>query len=181
MAVHVALEIDRDSTTDYLIFCSQHGEVVRSETLIECIAKGIELSPTDFSLSVHNTAAGTYTNIRNSTLPSTSIASGATTFASGWLEAEAYLFEHRSGRALLVDHDDSIPEPYRPFVPCDRNQYALAMILRASHDDSGVRLDLIAPSVAEEQAAGPHFLSWWLSEQPSLTLSAERQGFRWTR
>jgi hypothetical protein len=181
MGVQTALEIGRDVQVDYLVFCSQHGEVARSEALLESIMDGAELSPTDFSLSVHNTAAGLYSIIKNHTVPSTSMASGASSFAMGWLEAEAYIHANGPARVLLVTHDNVLPDIYRPYVERGCRPYALAVLLARGDARSGALLSVHEPAHAEDRSIGPLFLAWWLSQRPALTVVAERQEFRWTR
>ena len=67
MAVQVALQTAGDERPDFLIFCSRHGELVRTRELLGSVVGGSELSPTGFSQSVHNTSAGLYTIIAKST------------------------------------------------------------------------------------------------------------------
>ena len=81
----------QDQTIDYSIFCSQHGELVRTREILKSISEGVEISPAAFAQSVHNTGSGLYTIIAKSNAPSTSITSGANTFAYAWVEAQAYL------------------------------------------------------------------------------------------
>lgn len=179
--VYTALKIDGDVSIDYAVFASQHGEVERSQTLIDQLANHSELSPTDFSLSVHNTAAGMYSIIKGSTLPSTSIASGASSFASGWLEAEAYLHENRTGRVLLVNHDGSLPELYREYLNFEHSPFALALLVRLADAGNGVTLEVAPTAQSDNVPIGPEFLRWWLSPQKSIKLKAESQSFEWSR
>ena len=87
MAVQTALEATQNAKPDYLVFCSQHGELARTRELLAAIVAGGELSPTSFSQSVHNASAGLYTIITASRAPAMSLAAGAGTFAYGWIEA----------------------------------------------------------------------------------------------
>jgi hypothetical protein len=84
MAVQTALEASRSFEPDFLVFCSQHGELARTRDLLAAIVARGDLSPTSFSQSVHNASAGLYTIIAGSRAPSTSLAAGAGTFAYGW-------------------------------------------------------------------------------------------------
>ena len=60
LAVQIALEAAGDSKPDFLVFCSQHGDLTRLREMLRDIASGVELSPTAFSQSVHNASAGLY-------------------------------------------------------------------------------------------------------------------------
>ena len=115
MAVQVALEATGDERADFLVFCSQHGELSRTRELLGSIVGGSELSPAGFSQSVHNTSAGLYTIIKQSDVPATSLAAGAGTFAYGWLEAESFLVTNPGKTVLLVSYDEVLPVEYEPY------------------------------------------------------------------
>jgi len=51
MALAAALDVIPDEAVDYSIFCSQHGEIVRTSSLLLSMTQGIELSPTAFAQS----------------------------------------------------------------------------------------------------------------------------------
>ena len=52
------------ATTIPTVFCSRHGEVSRALALLSDLARGEALSPTAFSMSVHNATAGLLTIAR---------------------------------------------------------------------------------------------------------------------
>lgn len=74
MAVQTALEVTESERPDFLVFCSQHGELSRTRELLTSIVERTELSPTSFSQSVHNASAGLYTIVTSSGAPATSLA-----------------------------------------------------------------------------------------------------------
>lgn len=180
VAVGVGLRASSDVRADFLVFCSQHGELVRSRELLGSIADGMELSPTAFSQSVHNTSAGLYTIISQSRVPATALASGASTFAYGWLEAEAYLVENPDARVLLVSYDDLLPTEYQPYSKQKQCLYGLALMLCAAFDD-GVELEKIEAETDEELPMAPLFMAWWLSTEPATRITADGQGWAWSR
>jgi hypothetical protein len=132
MAVQTALEATQSAKADFLVFCSQHGELARTRDLLAAIVTNGDLSPTSFSQSVHNASAGLYTIITASQAPATSLAAGAGTFAYGWLEAEAYLAASAAKRALLVSYDEPLPQEYRPYSRQQQRPHALALLLGAA-------------------------------------------------
>ena len=137
MALAAALDVISDEAVDYWIFCSQHGEIVRTSALLLSMTQGIELSPTAFAQSVHNTASGLFTVIAKTNMPSSSIASGANTFAYGWMDAQAYLARNPKDRVLLVDFDEVIPDEYQTYSNQMISDHALALVLRVA-DEGGV-------------------------------------------
>jgi len=124
MALAAALNVVASESVDYSIFCSQHGEIVRTRNILSSISRGSEISPAAFSQSVHNTSSGLFTIIAATNAPSTSMASGANSFAYGWMEAQAYLACNPMHRVMLVDFDEVIPDEYQRnecVVDCDRS------------------------------------------------------------
>ncbi len=109
MALSMAIEVMANRPVDYSIFCSQHGEIVRTTEILASTAHSTEISPTAFSQSVHNTASGIFTIISDSHAASTSVAAGMATFCAGWLEAQAHLASRPGDRILLVDFDEVLP------------------------------------------------------------------------
>jgi hypothetical protein len=180
MALSAALETAGEDRIDYSIFCSQHGEIVRTRQILSSISKGAEISPTAFAQSVHNTSSGLYTIITGSNHASTSIASGANSFAHAWLEAQCYLQMHPDHRVLLVDFDEVIPAEYQQYtqqVDCD---HALALLLRAA-DGRGIDLSHDLAATDEPLPHGPLFLAWLQSGEDAVSLGADGQGWQWAR
>jgi beta-ketoacyl synthase-like protein len=180
MAVQIALEARGAAAADSLVFCSQHGELARTRELLRDLANGVELSPTAFSQSVHNTSAGLYTIIAQSRAPASSLASGASTFAYGWLEAEGLLLDKPESRALLVSYDEALPEEYEPFSSAAQCTYALGLLLRA-RGGSGVTLQSADAEDDEALPLAPLFMAWALSAQREMRVTAEGQGWVWSR
>ncbi len=180
LAVQVALEASRRATPDFLVFASQHGELARTRELLSSLVAGTELSPASFSQSVHNTSAGLYTIAAKSRAPASSIAAGASTFAYGWIEAEAYLAANRGRRALLVTYDEPLSPEYRPYSPQTPCMYAAAFLLRPA-ERNGVVLEDAEPGAEEALPLAPQFAAWWSTGEPSLTLTADGRGWQWRR
>lgn len=180
LAVQVALEAVVDSTPDFLVFCSQHGDMTRLREMLRDLAARAELSPTAFSQSVHNASAGLFTIIAQSSAPMISLASGGSTFASGWLEAEGFLVEHPDAHVLLVTYDEPLPQEYASFSPQTQCHHALALLLR-KHSERGL---VLQPTVAEQDEPlplAPLFIAWATSDQPTLRVTADGQGWVWSR
>lgn len=180
MALSTAIEVLADQSVDCSVFCSQHGEIVRTTEILSSMVRGVEISPTAFSQSVHNTGSGMFTIISGSHAPSTSIAAGAATFAAGWLEVQAHLASRPDDRVLLVDCDEALPEVYRRYSRQVQSDHVLALIL-GSNRHNGIALRQTAPGKADLLPLGPQFLAWLQSEESELFLTAEEQGWLWSR
>ena len=182
LAVQAALRTTRGGAQpDFMVFCSQHGELVRTRDLLRAIVAGEELSPAAFSQSVHNTGAGLYSIAAQSRAPASSVASGPGTFAYGWLEAEGYLVENSAQRALLVCCEDPLPEEYRPFSKQVQCTYAVGLLLKLA-SGGGIGLELSSSDDADDALPfAPRFLAWWLGSAPALAMTADRQRWIWSR
>lgn len=177
MALEVATEIS--DAADYFVFCSRHGEIQRTASILDDLARGIEPSPTDFAMSVHNTSAGLYSVARQFRAPSTSLCAGELTFIAGWIEAGAWLSAHSGHSVLLVMFDERLPPLLRGDVPHSTRDYAMALLL--SGGDAGILLETGGDSRGPTHTIGPHFLSWCLSGKREFNVSVEGQGWRWRR
>jgi hypothetical protein len=180
LAVQIGLEAADGSTPDFLVFCSQHGELTRLREMLRDIVRGVELSPTAFSQSVHNASAGLYTIIAGSSAPMISLASGASTFASGWLEAEGFLVEHPEAQVLLVTYDEPLPAEYAGYSPQTQCQYALGLLLR-NGGDRGLILREAPAERDEPLPLAPLFIAWAVSDDSALRVTADGQGWIWSR
>lgn len=180
MAVQTALEATQTARPDFLVFCSQHGELARTRELLAAIVSRVELSPTSFSQSVHNASAGLFTIITASHAPATSLAAGAGTFAYGWIEAETFAAVHPGKQVLLVCYDEALSSEYRPYSRQEQRSYALALLLRETAH-GGFTLDSSEPAAEESAPVAPLFMSWALSDAPVFSITAGGQGWTWVR
>jgi hypothetical protein len=180
MAVQTALEVSQAARPDFLVFCSQHGELSRTRELLRSIVAGSELSPTSFSQSVHNASAGLYTIVASSGAPATSLAAGAGTFAYGWIEAESFLAAQPAKQCLLVSYDEPLPPEYRPYTRQEQRPHAVALLLRAAAA-GGFVLEQGEPEAEEPAPLAPLFMAWALSAEPAFHVTAGGQGWTWRR
>lgn len=180
LAVQIGLETAGDSVPDFLVFCSQHGDLGRLREMLGSIAAGAELSPTAFSQSVHNASAGLYSIIARSRAPIMALASGASTFPSAWLEAEGYLLAHPEAQVLLVSYDDPLPPEYRPYSRSAHCGHGLGLLLRAAAQ-GGFLLEPAAAERDEPLPLAPLFIAWTRSAAPALRVTADGRGWLWSR
>ena len=64
MAMHTSLscldKVNFSADKVYTVFASQHGEIGRTTSIVNDIVDGHDVSPKDFSLSVHNSSLGLF-------------------------------------------------------------------------------------------------------------------------
>lgn len=155
-----------------LVFVSRHGETPRNFELLSDLAREQALSPTQFSLSVHNAIIGLWSIMRSDPSEMTALAATRDGLEQGMLEASLLLAEGHP-QVLLVVAEDAQPEPYRPWIDDAPFPHALALRLTAGRDWSLSRQDADAE---QPQQAWPPAL------QLVTALSGRRQaapGRRW--
>jgi len=110
------------------VFTSSTGDPVNCHLLCEALATPERLvSPTRFTNSVHNAAAGYWHIATQSRQPSTSLAAYDASFAAGLLEAALQCLSAQAP-VLLVACDVPYPEPLHALRPV-ADTFAVALVL----------------------------------------------------
>lgn len=129
------------------VFSSSTGEPLNCHLLCEALALPERLvSPTRFTNSVHNAAAGYWHIATRSRAPSTSLAAFDASFGAGLLEAAVMC--HSSGApVLLVACDVPYPEPLHALRPIS-DVFAVALLLLPVPQGRGMGLEVQAQQPA---------------------------------
>jgi len=181
-AVECGLALLARQKADAIVFTSRHGELERNLRILNTLADQQSMSPTDFAMSVHNSAVGSLTIAAKAPLVSTSIAAGMDSFQQGLIEVSAL---HQAGyqQVLLVDFDGIVPDYYLPWLADQRVNfpYAVALLLRA-----GEQLYCTGCKGEEKRAEtllpqSLRFLQQWLAASPTFSLAGERLTWHWER
>ena len=110
------------------VFTSSSGDPLNCHLLCEALAQAQRLvSPTRFTNSVHNVAAGYWHIALQSRAPSTSLAAYDASFAAGLLEATVQCLAAQAP-VLLVACDVPYPEPLHALRPL-ADVFAVALVL----------------------------------------------------
>lgn len=133
------------------IFASRHGDTPLSLSLLEGIARAEPMSPTRFSLAVHNSVSGLFSIVRKDTSAVTAIASMRGLVLQTLFEALGQL--QSSDRLLCVLYDIPLPDFYQArseeaAVPFP---WAVAMIL-GKHAGQTYRLESINRATSRSEA-----------------------------
>jgi hypothetical protein len=122
------------------VFTSSTGDPLNCHLLCEALATVERMvSPTRFTNSVHNAAAGYWHIAAQSRQPSTSLAAFDASFAAGLLEA-AVQVHSTNAAVLLVACDVPYPQPLHALRPVD-DVMAVALVL-APASSNGRLLDI---------------------------------------
>ena len=181
-AVECGLALLSRQQVEAIVFTSRHGELERNLRILHTLADQQSMSPTDFAMSVHNSAVGSLTIAAKAPLVSTSIAAGIDSFQQGLIEVSAL---HQAGyqQVLLVDFDGVVPDYYLPWLADQHvnSPYAVALLLRP-----GEQLHCTGRAGGEERAEtrlpqSLRFLQQWLVESATFSLAGERLTWHWER
>ena len=126
--LHVANECAAGLPGVRLVLASQHGELSYTLAMLRSLAAGEPVSPTLFSLSVHNSPAGIFSILRGDRTPSSAIAAGEETLGHALLEAYCQL-DDAEEPVLMVYADAPLPEEYRGYAERPEPRRAIAVLL----------------------------------------------------
>jgi hypothetical protein len=165
-----------------IVFSSAHGETNKSLEMLKGIQKGEEVSPTAFSLSVHNAISGLFSIAYANHQEITVIAPGQDGIASAFIEALGLLQEH-SVEVLIVLYDEPLADFY-PSLPFALSAPATcALALRLSLTGDGLPMRFCRSSAQRDD--GEHalqifsFLKFLVSDDTSLALGNHRHSWEW--
>lgn len=149
MAMHTSLrclEKAHISTSESCtVFASQHGELSRTVSIIKDMVTTQEVSPKDFSLSVHNSALGLFSIFNNNQLAGTSLAAGSNTFGYALIEAYNYLQRFsvdepspnsQPQHVLVTCFDSEIAPPFNKTQKNQHPNYSLSLLLSLNGDNA---------------------------------------------
>lgn len=111
-----------------LVFVSRHGETPRTFEILSDLAAAQPLSPTQFSLSVHNAVIGLWSIMRGETSEMTALAAAGDGLEHGVMEAVTLLNEGAPA-VLLIVTEELPPKAYAPWVDDVPFPYALGLLL----------------------------------------------------
>jgi hypothetical protein len=167
------------------VFASRHGEMTRTLSILDSLTDRNEVSPADFSLSVHNALVGLLSIHTRNTLGHTALAAGPDTFAHGFMEALACLRDE-PGRPVLYCYGDApLPGPYADFSHADKGLPLVVALLLRSAPPSEPHLTFSAePNVSgaeTDTSAAEIFLRFLLDGGKQARAVGERTICQWAR
>lgn len=166
------------------VFSSTHGEIGKSFRMLKTIEADEDLSPTAFSLSVHNAISGLFSIVYGNRQESTVIAPGMEGIAAAFIEAAGMLGEGRD-EVLLVLYDEALPD-FFPFAPFKLNTDApCALALRIAAAGPGLAMRFCRSPKARDDGEQPvqllAFAKFLASGDESLTLGNHQHSWSWRR
>jgi len=130
-------------------YVSRHGDLSRTLGLLEDVAKGEPLSPTAFSLSVHNATSGLFSIHQGLTKNITAISCGMEDVVPALLESLGQCNANEP-KVLCVFCDEPPPVIYADQANQPEHPFALSLVLSRGDaiGNNGWKLETIADSHA---------------------------------
>lgn len=181
MALHVAHVCTEVRPAERSVFASRHGELQRTVGMLHDLARSAGLSPTDFSLSVHNAIAGVHSIVRRDHSPSVAVAAGEESFAYGLIEAAGQWQLDTERAVLFVYADEPAPAEYRRFVSAGEIPHAVALLIGAG-GDTALQMRSVAGMgrAVNPQMQSLAFLRGWVKKEPETAWCGAQHEWRWT-
>ncbi|MBN3564442.1 beta-ketoacyl synthase chain length factor [Aliamphritea spongicola] len=134
VAMGAALPLLTEMTSVASVFASRHGDTPLTLELLKGIGQDDPMSPTAFSLAVHNAVGGLYSIARKDKSAINAIAASEGLVVQALLEAACLLQEH--SQVLCVIYDVVLPELYRPYCNGPEFPHALALMISSDGDNA---------------------------------------------
>jgi len=130
MVFCAAIPCLKDNKQIPTVFSSTHGELAKSFNMMEMIEAGEEISPTAFSLSVHNAIAGLFSMAFKNKSESTVVAPGEEGIAAAFIESTG-LLQEGAEQVLVVLYDEPLVNfyPSAPFKLSTDKSCVVALLL----------------------------------------------------
>ncbi|HYQ97009.1 MAG TPA: beta-ketoacyl synthase chain length factor, partial [Candidatus Nitrosocosmicus sp.] len=184
MALEVAYQCLGARTDVPTVFSSRHGEASRSADLLLDLARGLPLSPTSFSLSVHNAAGGLFSIARGDGAPNMALVAGTSSVEHAVIEAYGLISEGAPA-VLLVVYDCPLPALCSEFEDCHEQPYAWAWLMEPAADEV---LSLqweagsdVCPPRSKQTAPGLEVLRFYLRKDSALQRVCNERRWLWSR
>jgi len=182
MAFHVGWPLAEGRAPMPLVFMSRHGETPLTLDILRDLAAGEPLSPTQFSLSVHNAVIGLWSILRGETSEMTALAAAGDGLEHGLIEAAALLNDGAEA-VLLVISEEKPPPAYAEWITDIPFSYAVGLVVTPG-DDWSLALSPAPAADAPPTSPWPHALNLLralATEQPHCHHVWKRRAWNWQR
>ncbi len=130
--------LKEESSSVPTLFASRHGDTELTLQLLQSIAQQELMSPTKFSLAVHNAIGGLLSIVRQDQSPMTAISASDGLVAQTFFELKALLTQYP--RVMCVIYDVPLPEVYQPYAESLDFPLAVAFVANQQYSDIELKL-----------------------------------------
>lgn len=173
-------EQEQEKENADLVFASRHGDFHKTSELLTAIAQQELLSPTAFSLSVHNATAGLYSIITKFTGAVNAISAGDESIFLALLEASMRKQSKALEAVYVVCADQALPSMYRKFGHCNEQDHAIALCLSGTQRGQQYTFERVpvASKALPEQAPAVSFATFLREGSSQIEIAAEKAIWR---
>ncbi|MGE5517518.1 MAG: beta-ketoacyl synthase chain length factor [Bacteroidota bacterium] len=162
-----------------IVLASRHGEYDRTWGLSQALAAGEELSPAEFSLSIHHGLAALLSIATGNRGGHTALACGGDTFGFGCVEAAVCLADG-DDRVLLLYYDAPLPDIYRPITDAEGDEAVVALLLEpAGSGGETIHMDFLPAAGGGDGHLLRHFASVLTRQADQAEGVGDRMMWRW--
>ncbi|HET7370136.1 MAG TPA: beta-ketoacyl synthase chain length factor [Gammaproteobacteria bacterium] len=182
MALHTAWFCAEGLDEFEVVFGSRHGSLGRTADLLADLARGEPLSPSAFSLAVHNSVAGLFSIARGNRCRATAMAAGLDTLGMSLLEGASLVAE--GAQHVIVTYAEDRPPPlYESLVAAPQTHPFAISLLLTRQADAPLQCSLapVAPSAGEPREEPEVALVRFLVEGPQAAVVGVDQPWRLER
>lgn len=162
---------------------SRHGEFSRAHQTLLGLAHEDELSPAEFSMSVHHGLAGLLSIHTQNREGHIALAAGTETFACGLLEAASCLAEHPRTPILLLYADEKLPYEFTGLAGPEEALPSVVVLGLTAPRMDGDDILLTQRPASRPQKASPSaaldFLKFFLSGSRQSISHGEHWDWTW--
>lgn len=173
MALSTAWPCTEGLASVHSVFASRHGALDRTRELLGNLADHETLSPTTFSLSVHNSSVGLFSIARSDRGPATAMAAGADSLGLALLEGANMIGEGAS-HVLVCYSDDVTPAPYSSFAVEDASHRPFAVSLLLTAPDQAVVYRLSRSDAAADETPEAALMRFLVDATPDSVIGVDQ-------
>ncbi|WP_406020232.1 beta-ketoacyl synthase chain length factor [Succinivibrio sp.] len=181
LAVDAAMELTLENSIDAVIFSSASGELEHNYKVLKSTVQKTDVSPTDFSMSVHNAAVGNYTILSKRKIPSSSVSAGIDSFVMALTDAYA-MIKTGAKNVLICDYDVTIPEFFKVYLDVAYPTYphALALLI-SSGDQFTVKTEDKTQSTKISEFASVKFMQEYAKRTKEFLIPGRKLNYRFIK
>jgi hypothetical protein len=181
---NVAANLVESNQSLPIVFSTAHGESSKSLEILEELVNNGEISPTAFSLSVHNAISGLFSMAYANHGEMTVIAPAEEGVAPAFIEALGLLHE-KNDEVLLVFYDEQLPDFYLSSTDNYDSPDTVALALKIALTGEGLPLRLDKKSAVKNVSNHAFqikvFRDFMNGDENSLILGNHRQSWEWRK
>jgi len=142
IALYAAYETGHNEGELAVVFSSRHGDLHKTSALLDTLANNESLSPTAFSMSVHNASAGLLSIFTGNHAASNTISAGRDSFFMALVDAYARISSGVCDKVLVIHCDQALPKEYLCFQDEQQIDHAVSFVMSKNGDGAVVSLDM---------------------------------------